>query len=203
MLSHELQRVVDDILLRANRDNDYVIDSTDILRIGSLFGSLNDIQQQLSRQHQRRLLLQLLTLRHLLPIWHQHLPGDTSLNDYLGTMLSLVMKRLSPNRAKDALDYLWEHIDAYPRKPPAIDQISVSLYTTLKVLDMIENPTSAFNDYAPDTHAGVALMYAAQAYVAHYTANKHEQQQYYRQYWRYWLTEILPRAWFTLPGDTS
>lgn len=201
MLSIELQRVVDDILIRVNRDNDYAIDSADILQIGSLFGSLNDIQAQLTRQHQRRLLLQLLTLRHLLPIWYQHLPGDNRLNEYLDIMLSLVMKRLSPDQAQNALGHLWEHIDSYPHEPPAIDYINVSIYTTLKVLDMIGNSTSAFTDYSPDTHATVALLYAAQAYVVHHTANEHEQQ-HYQRYWRYWLTEILPRAWFTLPGDT-
>mgnify|MGYP001001610528 CR=1 FL=1 len=203
MLSAELHHTIHDILARANTDTADGIDSADILQIGTLFGSLNDVQRHLTRQHQRRLLLQLLTIQHLVPIWDHYLPDDHRLLDTLGAMLSLVMKRLSPEQAQQALDHLWEHIDTYPHHPPAIEHISISLYTTLKVLDMIENPKPAFSDYTPDTHAGVALRYAAQAYVTHQTADKHKQHYHYRQYWRYWLTEILPRAWFALPEDTT
>src|SRR5689334_15903112 len=114
MLSTELQQAIHDIMARANAADTDGIESTDVLQIGTLFGSLNDVQHLLTRQHQRRLLLQILTLRHLIPIWEQHMPGDHRLHDFLDAMLSLVMKRLSPEQAQETLDYLWEHIDTYP-----------------------------------------------------------------------------------------
>jgi hypothetical protein len=203
MVSTELQHAIHDILTYAKRGDADSIDSAEILQIGTLFGSLNDLQLRLTRQHQRRLLLQILTLQHLVPIWDQLLPDDRSLQHDLDTILTLVMKRLSPEQAQVTLNQLWEDIDAYPPTPPAIEHIGVSMYTTLKVIDMIENPKSSFGDYAPDTHAGVALWYSAQAYVAYQNSDQHDHDHYCRQYWRYWLTEIVPRAWFELPEDTT
>jgi hypothetical protein len=81
MLSIELQHAIHDILARVNTGDADGIASADILQIATLFGSLNDIQRHLTRQDQRRLLLQILTLRHLVPIWDRHLPGDHRLHD--------------------------------------------------------------------------------------------------------------------------
>jgi hypothetical protein len=203
MVSTELQHATHDILARAKTSHADGIDSEDILNIGTLFGSLNDVQLRLTRQHQRRLLLQILTLQHLVPIWDQLLPGNHKLQHDLDSILTLVMKRLSPEQAQVKLDQLWEDIDAYPHAPPAIEHIGVSMYTTLKVIDIIENPKSSFDDYAPDTHAGVALWYSAQVYVAYQSIDQHDEHHYYQQYWNYWLTEIVPRAWFALPEDTT
>jgi hypothetical protein len=201
MVSTELQHAIHDILKRVRTSDTNGIDSTEILQIGTLFGSLDDIQLRLTRQHQRRLLLQILTLQHLVPIWDHLLPGDRRLQHDLASILMLAMKRLSPVQGPVTLDQLWENIDAYPHAPPAIEHIGVSMYTTLKVIDMIENPTSIFGDYAADTHASVALRYSAQAYVAYQTTGHQDHHLHYRKYWIYWLTEIVPRAWFALPED--
>src|SRR3954464_12785959 len=57
MLSIALQHTIRDILARAKTGGAYGIDSEDILQIGTLFGSLNDIQRHLTRRHQRRSLM--------------------------------------------------------------------------------------------------------------------------------------------------
>lgn len=192
MLPPELQHAIRDALARLDTNG---MDAEDILRIGALFGSLNDIQQRFTRLHQRRLLMQLLTLRHLVPLWEHYLPDDRRFHNVLDSMLALTMKRHSYDH--ETLDLLWQQVALYPHEQPVIEHIGISLYTLLKVFDMIEN-LAVFYDYTPDIHAGVALWGTAHAYAAHQTSARQMHYDHIQRYWRYWLTGILPRAWFAL-----
>jgi hypothetical protein len=181
---------------------DAEIDRDILMQIGTVFGSLQKIPQHYTRQHQRHLLLNLLTLYHLTPMWAHEAPNDPSFRHTLHHLTALVMRRLTDHQAHANMD----SVRTWCEQPWNADTIrytiALSTYTLAKVVEPIID-AYIFDDYPPDVHANVALICAADGYGKYAMQHQRDPAWARRTYWSYWLLHIVPYAWFPLPEEDS
>jgi hypothetical protein len=102
-----LQSLITQAHTQLQQHADAEIDRDILMQIGTVFGSLQTIPQHYTRQHQRRLLLHLLTLYHLTPMWAYKAPNDPSFRHTLHHLTALVMRRSADHQAHASMETVW------------------------------------------------------------------------------------------------
>ncbi len=171
------------------------LDADLILQIGNAFGALSSFPPGMNAVQRRHLLMVLLTIRHLEPVL---VPYVQSPYPFGSTLTALTQGICDPSRAD--WDVLLGQIDGWTS--PSFDGQHplelgmLCLYTVGKAIESCLYATRV-HDYDAETHSGVALRCAADTYAAsggHETALRDRR----RWFWSYWLTQIVPRAWYAL-----
>lgn len=171
-------------------------DTADILRVLAIFHPEAPPAATLTVQQQRLLLLGSLTFRQMLALWQRRFPHDMRATAFLHQALTTILQRTADVAPGAVIDRLWEQTEALQTDDPIGELIGIAAYTLTKAIDQAVNADSSHGDYTLETHVGVALRYMARAYVAHTAHHDHAQPAHVCAFWRFWFTEIVPRAWF-------
>jgi hypothetical protein len=171
-----------------------------ISSIGALFGSLDTIPYEYTRLHQRRIILGLMTIQHIIPLWKQAHPSDTSFQQQVYNFTAIVMNRKSNVESQLLMEQFWEWEQGQTTQPSTENSIIWSIYTLSHIVEAICGEYIR-DDYTPDTHANVSLGCCLRAFTDYHKQHTLSSIHHSRRFIRYWLTSIVPRTWFDINGN--
>ncbi len=194
----ELQEAMNAAVSRLETVESGEAETEDILHVLAIFNPETQQKGAFTAYQQRVLLLAVLTFRHILVIWQRKQPNDMRAVYFPQTVLDIILRRVSEDTLDVVLDALWERVEALKEDEPILELIEISAYTLAKAVDNAVDTQSLCRDYPLETHIGVALRFMARAYVEDITHHEDDKPRQYRLFWRFWFTQIVPRAWYTL-----
>lgn len=169
------------------------IDPELLLQVGAYFCLLSAASPSLTAYQRRHLLLVLLTIRHVVPCWQQTALTTSHPQQPLEALATLVARTTSLAAAMQIIEdvYSWYYSMQINADHGGQELLVASIYTATKAVEGCITGTR-IADYTAETHAGVALVLAADAFGAYVPSRRDERQ---RPFWLYWLDDIVPRAW--------
>jgi hypothetical protein len=196
-----LQMMIDAALLTVRNRTDPAGAAPDfLLTIGDFFGHLMVNAPQLNRSQQRRIVLTLLTVRHVLPVWEQAWPTDRMPHHFLTSITRTVLYDFTSER----LNQLGEQVERWltPYLAQKEEPTHLVGYSLSTILDALIAITDGFviDNRTPDQQMTVAMLFAASAYARGTLLDARFNPDRWFAFWETWLRQIVPTAWKQLPN---
>jgi hypothetical protein len=194
-LPESLQSLVAEAQISLQQPDHDSLDANLLLQIGNAFGALSNFPPGINAIQRRHLLMVLLTIRHLEPTLA---PYVQSPYPFGSTLVALAHGICDPSIPDwdELLGQIDDWVSPSLGEQHPLELGMLCLYTIGKAIESCLSATRV-HDYAAETHSGVTLRCAADTYAAsggRETALRERR----RWFWSYWLTQIVPRAWYAL-----
>ncbi len=202
-----LQNLIDDALVGVrNRTNTATLPDF-LLTISDLFGHLVDNGKVLDRSQQRRLMLTILSIQHVLPVWADAWPNDSTPQRLLREIEQVILHDFTSSKIKAIIEHIEVWLNRYHH------EISADEYPSLMIGFSLANLSEALlaisdgvirDDRSSNQRATVAILTAAETYAngPPIIAPTFDQDKWFA-YWEVWLTTIISEAWAAIPNDSA